>query len=355
MINFLFIIALAIIFAIPLLSIFDLIKFTFTGKTPKKNLFRKITNIIIIIVIPLLYLYFIDINENYCCSESATFSPNHKYTIYFYISICVINYFYSYYRLKIASPVIEVIVNIISLFGFIFNIITAIQAGSIFILGNISIGVAFLFQIIENHKLFINSNQCLTINKSRSIRNIAINLLNLNILIKIPALLILFFPIIILSTTILLLFGQKPDSIVKAFTETYKHGFSELDYLCENVQCGEHFLCSVAANGHKKIVNPIRYGLRGGGVIICNRQLLIANAFEEIIEEKFPQIHNVIRRNYNKVGNLIHRHYHIFNNKIVSDIVYFLMKPLEYFFLIFIYTFDRNPENRIALQYLKNE
>jgi hypothetical protein len=151
---------------------------------------------------------------------------------------------------------------------------------------------------------------------------------------------------------LLLLFGQKPDSIVKAFTDTYKHGFSQLDYMCDNVQCGGHFLCSVAANGHKDIVKPVRYGERGGGKIICNRQLLIANAFEEIIEQKLPKFHKIIRGNYNKVGNLIHRYYGIFNNKYVADVVYIFMKPLELFFLITIYLIDQKPENRIAVQYL---
>jgi hypothetical protein len=140
--------------------------------------------------------------------------------------------------------------------------------------------------------------------------------------------------------------------MIRAFTDTYKHGFSQLDYMCANVDCGGHFLCSVGANGHKKIVKPIRYGERNNSKIICNRQLLISNAFEELVQENFPLIHKIIRRNYNKVGKIIHKYYHIFNNKIVSDIVYILMKPLEFVFLLTLYTFDNKPENRIATQYL---
>jgi hypothetical protein len=111
-------------------------------------------------------------------------------------------------------------------------------------------------------------------------------------------------------------------------------------------------LCSVAANGHKKVVSPIRYGERNGNKIICNRQLLIANAFEELVQQKLPNAHKIIRHQYNKVGNAIHHHYHIFNNKFVSDCIYILMKPLEIFFLLTLYTFDKRPENRIAQQYL---
>jgi len=78
----------------------------------------------------------------------------------------------------------------------------------------------------------------------------------------------------------------------------------------------------------------------------------VANAFEELLQERMPAVHRSIRKQYNKVGNLIHRYYNIFNNKIISDIVYILMKPLEWCFLLVLYTFDSKPENRIATQYL---
>ncbi|MFM9951186.1 MAG: DUF6688 family protein [Saprospiraceae bacterium] len=100
------------------------------------------------------------------------------------------------------------------------------------------------------------------------------------------------------------------------------------------------------------MVKPIRYGERHNSKIICNRQLLIANAFEELIEQKFPKIHKVIRRNYNKVGNGIHRYYGIFNNKYLADLIYLMMKPLELVFWLTLYTFDKRPEDRIARQYL---
>lgn len=182
------------------------------------------------------------------------------------------------------------------------------------------------------------------------------SILKLNPILKYPVLTILLIPILILLSLFLLLFGQKPDSLIRAFTDTYKHGFSQLDYMCDNVDCGGHFLCSVGANGHKKIVKPIRYGERNGNKIICNRQLLISNAFEDLIQEKFPFAHKMIRDNYNKIGNIIHRHYHIFSNKFISDTIYILMKPAELIFLLALYTFDTKPENRIAVQYLnKNE
>lgn len=37
--------------------------------------------------------------------------------------------------------------------------------------------------------------------------------------------------------------------------------------------------------------------------------------------------------------------------KLIADFVYILMKPLEWFFIVILYTFEQNPENRIAKQY----
>lgn len=102
------------------------------------------------------------------------------------------------------------------------------------------------------------------------------------------------------------------------------------------------------------MVKPLRYGERLGHKILCNRQLLISNAFEEWIQESFPLTH-VLRAQYNKVGNKIHKYYYLFNQKWISNLIYLLMKPLEIFFLIFLYTFDTSPENRIHQQYLAPE
>jgi hypothetical protein len=81
----------------------------------------------------------------------------------------------------------------------------------------------------------------------------------------------------------------------------------------------------------------------------------VSNAFEELLEERLPGIHRLIRRNYNKVGNVIHRYYYLFEIKLISDIIYILMKPLEWVFLLVLYMFDTKPENRIAIQYISKE
>ncbi len=41
----------------------------------------------------------------------------------------------------------------------------------------------------------------------------------------------------------------------------------------------------------------------------------------------------------------------LIRSRYTADLIYFLMKPLEWFFLIVLYLVDTTPENRIALQY----
>ena len=334
----------------------DFIAFLIKGKRLYDISIIQILEFVGMILLPLLFLFLLDAKTNDCCGDSAVFSPNHKLTIYTLIILCQVIFFYSSYKKTLASPIVEVLINAILLFAFVFNFYIGIHVGQIlWLLGNLPVGILLVFRLLENHQTYLEFSQTTSSKPTNSFEAFAFKILTLKPFIKFPILVVLCIPILTVITSVLLLFGQKPDSLVRAFTDTYKHGFSQLDHLCANVECGGHFLCSVAANGHKTIVNPIRYGERNGNKIICNRQLLIANAFEELLEQKLPRTHKFIRHHYNKVGNTIHRHYHIFNKKIISDCVYFLMKPLEVFFLLTIYTFDQKPENRIAKQYLSKQ
>ncbi|OQY01123.1 MAG: hypothetical protein B6I20_07995 [Bacteroidetes bacterium 4572_117] len=343
-----------ILFGLPsLLVLIDFFKFLLSGERLYNNIINRVLEFIVVIGLPLFYLVAIDESANNCCSDSASFAPGHKLTIYVLIIMCVTAFFYSSYKKTITSPIIEIITNTLLIGGIVFNIFIAIHIEQpIWIFGNLPIIILFIFELIRNQKLFLHYSQNIDFNSGNIIEKLAWKVLNLKLFLKIPILLVLCLPILVFVSGFLLLFGQKPDSIIRAFTDTYRHGFSQLDYMCDNVACGGHFLCSVAANGHKGFVKPKRLGERGGNIIMCNRQLLISNAFEELIEQKFPKIHRVIRRNYNKIGSIVHRYYGIFNNKFVADFTYVLMKPLEWVFLITLYTFDKNPENRIAKQYL---
>lgn len=158
---------------------------------------------------------------------------------------------------------------------------------------------------------------------------------------------ILLLPLTIIVILVSNVFGQEPNSIIKAWSDTADWTFSQR-MPPENLFYDQHYLCSVAAGGHQKVVNPLRTGKRHGNRIVVNRQLCIANAFEQVIQEKLPMCHKGVRMFYDTVGYPIAKH---INSKWVADLVYLAMKPLEWFFLIVLYCVDPFPENRIAVQY----
>ena len=160
---------------------------------------------------------------------------------------------------------------------------------------------------------------------------------------------LLSLPTLVLVVLILMLFGQQPDSMIKAWTNTADWTFSQ-KIPPQNLIIDEHYLCTVAAGGHERVVKPQRMGVRHGHSVVVNRQLCIANAFEQVLEEKTPRFHRFLRRNYDHYGYPFAKH---IKKKWAMDLIYYLMKPLEWIFLLVLYLVDRKPENRIAMQYIK--
>lgn len=157
----------------------------------------------------------------------------------------------------------------------------------------------------------------------------------------------LILPIAIICEILYVLFGQGVDGFIKAFTMTADWTFST-QVPPPPLEYEGHYLCTVAVCGHKKMVKPLRYGIRLNKKIVVNRQLLIANAFEDLIHEHLPKTHRKIRNFYDTYGYPVSRH---ITTRIRADIVYIIMKPLEWLFLAVLYMFDAQPENRIAVQY----
>jgi len=157
----------------------------------------------------------------------------------------------------------------------------------------------------------------------------------------------LILPIAIICEILYILLGQGADGFIKAFTMTADWTFST-QIPPPPMEYQGHYLCTVASGGHRKIVKPIRYGVRQNQKIVVNRQLLIANAFEDLIKERLPKFHRRIRSFYDRYGYPVSRH---ITTQTRADIVYIIMKPLEYLFLAVLYMFDTQPENRIAVQY----
>ena len=118
------------------------------------------------------------------------------------------------------------------------------------------------------------------------------NISNYTILVFIA----LFFIIAIIEI-IFVISGQGLDAPVKVFTDTADWTFSK-QIPPPPLEHEGHYLCTVAAGGHERIVKPLRYGTRRGTTIVVNRQLCIANAFEELIQLKFPKFHRIVRYIY---------------------------------------------------------
>ena len=156
----------------------------------------------------------------------------------------------------------------------------------------------------------------------------------------------LFFLISVFEV-LFILFGQGADAPIKAFTDTADWTFSK-QIPPPPVEYDGHYLCTVAAGGHKGVVKPLRYGRRRGQRIVVNRQLCIANAFEDYIKEKMPRFHKAVRGFYDAYGYPLSKH---ITTPVRADMVYLLMKPLEWCFLLFLYLFDVRPEERIGRQY----
>ena len=331
----------------------DFLFFLFANRTVYRGRFYGILELMVMAGYPALYLSIFDGVVNECCYPDATFSPQHRLTIYVWISLVVIAYFFLSYRKSVGGPLLEVLLSVMLLIGFILNIFVAIHIEEmLWVIGSVPIGMLLLRKLIIQQRELIEAFASRDVADAPGWQRLFLRLIRSTVFVRFPIFLVLAAPLYLVVTSMLLLFGQKPDSIVRAFTETYRHGFSQLDYLCDNVNCGTHFLCSVAAKGHRGLVKPIRYGERNGSLMICNRQLLVSNAFEELIQVHFPVFHGWVRRRYNRVGSLVHKHYHFFNNRWVADMVYVIMKPLEWMFVLVLYFFDHKPENRIAQQYL---
>lgn len=154
-------------------------------------------------------------------------------------------------------------------------------------------------------------------------------------------------PLLGLTYAALVLLGQGPHALIRAFTDTSDWTLSQ-QTSPPNVYYDEHYLFTLAAGGHHKLAKPLRSGIRHGRRKVVNRQLLVANALEQVICGRLPHTHRVIRGFYDHYGfDLAKR----IRTKWAADIVWILMKPLEWVFRTVIYLCVRHPEDLIAMQY----
>ena len=293
----------------------------------------------------------------HCCTDDVFFAPQARLTVYAVLLVTWGAYFYAL-RATPGPPLLEILVNVALIVGLVFSVFVAIHLVDgermtgdnpiALIFGDAPIVWLLVMRLVHNHRRnLVQLAAHGPVVNATGLRRV----LRLPLAVQFPLFLVLAAPFMALLSALLVLFGQQPDAVVRAFRDTYHHGLSVLTPACLNVDCDGHYLCTVAARGHRGCVRPLRFGCRGGRVIVCNRQLLVANAFEEIVKLRFPALHRKIRDNYDRVGRVMVRHYHWFRNPWLSDAVYLAMKPAEYLFLAVIYLHDTDPEQRIDRQY----
>lgn len=113
--------------------------------------------------------------------------------------------------------------------------------------------------------------------------------------------------------------------------------------------CSGHYLCTIAAQGHPALVRPLRLGRRHGQPIVVNRQLAVANAFEDLLRERWPRLQRVSRAIYDRLAWPLSRY---LRRRTLADAVYLLMKPAEWLFYLALLLLDPHPpELRIDQMY----
>ncbi|MEX6687801.1 hypothetical protein QTN47_09870 [Danxiaibacter flavus] len=252
------------------------------------------------------------------------------------------------------SPLIKVIALCFLLTGIFLNIFVLVQvshnaedttAGCLFIplpLINALMSLTIAIRTIKKESSLSNV---------RTFKNDYYNTLN-QFMVKASLqpiwVLVLTGPLCIIVICIITVFGQDTHAIAKVFTETTTWHFSQKTHPPFLDHQG-HYLCTVAACGSPQLVKPLRLGKRHGNEIIVNRQLQIANAFEELIQDHFPAFHKIIRTLYDRYGYPLSKN---ITTPFRSNLTYLLMKPLEYLFLLVLYTCCISPEKKISKQYL---
>ncbi len=351
--------------ALPLiLTVFNIINL-FKKKKIKENVIDIITFILGIILTITLYKFigFKDYNKPIILDGLAVtaHAPIASWSMPTVVSILIVG-IVSYFLIRIKkldlSPLIIVSCMSGILICSIYIVVFIIQIFNISMIENLFYGIPFLALFPINYILCSIRAEIEIVNYYRQ-KNVRPKEYENKFLNKCNKILydtnkwhilsiILALPLLIILICILTLFGQRPDEAIKAFLETSDWTLSR-EISPPPITYDGHYLCTVSLKGHERLVKPIRMGIRHGEKIVVNRQLCVANAFENLIEEKAPKFHKFVRYIYDKYGFPLSKHIH---TSWQADITYILMKPLEWLFLLVLYIFDKKPENRITTQYI---
>src|ERR1700722_6849254 len=149
------IVLVCVLFGLPgLMSCWDLLYYLFKGERFFKKASHALGTLIMVYALVVLLL---DIpTANNCCGDTtALFSPHHRLTPVVLILLCLGAYFYSTFRTKIASPVLEIVVNSLLITGLVLDVFVGFQEDDwiCWCFGNVPVANFFVLALMENHKM----------------------------------------------------------------------------------------------------------------------------------------------------------------------------------------------------------
>ncbi|MEG0895113.1 MAG: DUF6688 family protein, partial [Oscillospiraceae bacterium] len=286
----LYIFLLVIVFLPFILTALNGITFLiFITKRIEKKFFKVIEVISIFLGVLYLFFYIYLINNSYepwyeqiySFQFHSIISQEHFLTILVLSILSFLGYmFIRFVPVKKQTPIISALAIATIYIGIVICTLWCIQTITNFLVllfpaNCILIFIKTIYAFVyEKDKLIKDNEISLKCGKLSKFLNNALNYPWIAVLLLVPLLGIM--------VTILFLFGQEPSSIIKAWTQTADWTFSQ-KIPPESIPYDSHYLCTVAAKGHRNIVKPIRTGLRHGHRVVVNRQLCIANAFEQVL------------------------------------------------------------------------
>ncbi|MBO0991801.1 DUF6688 domain-containing protein [Bacillus sp. SD088] len=261
----------------------------------------------------------------------ASLSGHHVFTLFIFLCLSMIAYWLLNTKKVNLSPILYTIQCVLLLILILFTIVYLLHTGFLYTNLIESLGIILLqiglgsLSFLYIAKLNESMQSFIIVQEEQGIEHpnafIAFLFRITNHYQKIPRLWALFlFPVFLVIQLVLVLLGQRPDSSIQAFLETSSFRLSQIPAPPPEMVPGDgHYLCTVSVTGHASLVKPIRVGIRHGSRIVVNRQLLIANAFEHLLEEYMPKVHKPIRRMYDHYGYPISKH---IRTKWSADLVY---------------------------------
>jgi hypothetical protein len=212
-----------LLFILTLLPYLDMFSLLFCGKRFVVKGRHMVETVVM--SYPLLYIW-LDMVGGY----HPTLAPAYRLTFDTLVMLCDAAYFYASYRKKLAWPLLEVIVNCLLLLGVLLDLALGIQIDFVpaWVFFILPVTTLFAGMLVDNHKLACRCGDGrISTEKEDPLITGCRRIVFLHPLLKFPVLLLACLPVLGVPAGALVLFGQRPDAIVRAFTDTCGHGFSQ--------------------------------------------------------------------------------------------------------------------------------